>query len=134
MAANTPASAHAFSRRQQVAPLPHPSSAGRRFQAIPDRRTKTIPVRAWRSGTGGPPVGDGGRFGINGSTTDQSSSLTRAAMEGLRAYGIHRHGGDGNSGIATASKLFDLGLDVLRFDPLGPPDECQHEQTDDADC
>ena len=94
MAANTPAAVHAFSRRQQVAPLPQPSSAGRRFHAIPDRRTKMIPVRAWRSATGGrPPAGDAGRFGIRGSTTDQSSSLTSAAMEGLRARVNHRHRG-----------------------------------------
>jgi hypothetical protein len=73
----TPASCQSRSRRQQVIPLPHPSSCGRYSHGIPVFSTNTIPVRHARSGTRGRPaffLGPG--RGNNGSTTDHSSSLT----------------------------------------------------------
>ena len=73
----TPASCQSRSRRQQVIPLPHPSSCGRYSHGIPVFMTNTIPVRHARSGTRGRPAfffGRGG--GSSGSTTAHSSSLT----------------------------------------------------------
>jgi hypothetical protein len=43
---HTPARCHSSRRRQQVAPEPKPSSAGRCRQAIPVCRTKRIPCSA----------------------------------------------------------------------------------------
>jgi hypothetical protein len=51
MAGHTPALVQSRRRRQQVTPLPQPISAGRRFHAIPERSTKTIPTSAWRAST-----------------------------------------------------------------------------------
>jgi hypothetical protein len=47
----TPAFCQSRSRRQQVIPLPQPSSCGKSSQAIPVFSTKRIPVRAARSQT-----------------------------------------------------------------------------------
>lgn len=73
----TPASCQSRSRRQHVTPLPHPISWGNISQGMPLLRTKTMPVRAARSGTRGrPPFGFGGSGGNNGSMISHSSSLT----------------------------------------------------------
>ena len=48
----TPASCQACSLRQQVMPLPQPISFGSISQGIPERRTKRMPVSAWRSEIG----------------------------------------------------------------------------------
>ena len=53
--AHTPASCQSRSRRQQVVPLPQPSSLGSRRQGHPVRRTKMMPPRAARSGMRGRP-------------------------------------------------------------------------------
>ena len=64
----TPETCQSRSRRQQVMPLPHPSSGGSNSQAVPVRATKRMPVRANRSETRGrPPLGlafSGGRRGL----------------------------------------------------------------------
>jgi hypothetical protein len=49
---HTPACCQSRSRRQQVMPLPHPSSSGRSRQAMPVLSTKRIPVKAARSEMG----------------------------------------------------------------------------------
>jgi hypothetical protein len=51
----TPACCHARSRRQQVTPLPQPSSWGTISQGMPLLSTKMMPVEAARSGTRGRP-------------------------------------------------------------------------------
>ena len=56
----TPASCQSRSLRQQVMPLPQPISCGRSSHGIPVLSTKTIPVKAARSGLRGrPPLGVG---------------------------------------------------------------------------
>ena len=78
------------SRRQQVVPLPHPSSFGRSRHGQPVRSTKTMPPRTARSGTRGrPPFGLGCSFGSSGSMASQRSSGTRdvAFMIGHHAIG-----------------------------------------------
>lgn len=63
-----PETCQSLSRRQQVMPLPHPSSAGSSSQAVPVRATNKMPVKANRSDTRGrPPLGrgfSGGRRGL----------------------------------------------------------------------
>jgi hypothetical protein len=77
----TPASCHATSRRQQVEPLPQPSSAGSRPQGRPVFSTKMIPVRHARSGTRGrPPFGFGSSFGSSGSIASHNSSDTNGLL------------------------------------------------------
>lgn len=49
MRCQTPAFIHSCSRREQVMPLPHPSSRGRYCHGIPVLRTNSIPVRVARS-------------------------------------------------------------------------------------
>jgi hypothetical protein len=74
----TPASCQSRSRRQQVVPLPQPSSWGSSRQGHPVRSTKTMPARAARSGTRGrPPFGFGGSFGRRNSMASQRASGTR---------------------------------------------------------
>lgn len=51
----TPARCHAARRRQQVLPEPQPISVGSICHGSPDRSTKTMPVSAARSSTGGRP-------------------------------------------------------------------------------
>ena len=73
--AQTPAACQSRRRRQQVEPLPQPSSIGRSRQGQPVRSTKTIPPRARRSAMRGrPPFGLAGSFGSNGSRASQRSS------------------------------------------------------------
>ncbi len=74
----TPASCQSRRRRQQVTPLPQPSSRGNNRLGQPVRSTKMIPPRAARLGTRGrPPLGLGGSFGSSGSIASQRSSGTR---------------------------------------------------------
>ncbi|AEN72836.1 hypothetical protein Rhom172_2435 [Rhodothermus marinus SG0.5JP17-172] len=74
----TPASFQSRRRRQQVMPLPQPSSWGSICQGMPLLSTKRMPVRTARSGIRGlPPRGLGGSGGKSGSMTAQSSSDTR---------------------------------------------------------
>lgn len=75
-----PSDVQRASRRQQVQPLPHPSSTGRSFQGMPVFSTNRIPVRHFRSETRGrPPSGLGSRFGSSGAIAAQSSSVTNSA-------------------------------------------------------
>ena len=64
----TPETYQSLRRRQQVMPLPHPSSAGSSSQAVPVRATNKMPVSANRFDTRGrPPLGlgfSGGRGGL----------------------------------------------------------------------
>jgi len=70
-----PACCQSRSRRQQVMPLPQPSSRGRYSQGVPVFRTKRMPSRQLRSGTGGrPPLGLGCCGGMRGSIFSQSAS------------------------------------------------------------
>jgi hypothetical protein len=75
---HTPACCQSRKRRQQVTPLPHPSSWGRYSQGRPVRRTNRMPVKAARSEMRGrPPLGLGGSGGSSGAIASQSASLTR---------------------------------------------------------
>jgi len=77
----TPASCQSRSRRQQVMPVPQPSSGGNISQGMPLFSTKMMPVKHARSGIRGrPPFGFGNSFGTNGSTIVQSSSLTNGLL------------------------------------------------------
>ncbi len=76
---HTLAACQSRSRRQQVVPLPQPSSLGKSRHGQPVRRTKTMPPRAARSGMRGRPVGLGGSCGSRGSIASQRSSGTRVA-------------------------------------------------------
>jgi hypothetical protein len=79
-ARHTPASFQSRSRRQQVMPLPQPISWGSISHGMPLRRTKRMPVRAARSGTGGrPPFGVRRRFGSSGAIRAHNLSPTNAA-------------------------------------------------------
>jgi hypothetical protein len=70
-----PASCQSRKRRQQVMPLPHPISWGSNSQGMPVRKTKRIPMRAARAGTGGrPPFGLGRSGGSSGATISHNSS------------------------------------------------------------
>jgi hypothetical protein len=75
--AHTPAVCQSRSRRQQVEPLPQPSSRGSSCQEMPVLRTKMIPAKQARSGIRGrPPLGLGGAFGRKGTMASQRSSET----------------------------------------------------------
>jgi hypothetical protein len=81
----TPASCQSRSRRQQVVPLPQPSSCGNKRHGQPVRSTKTMPPRAAQSGTRGrPPLGFGGSFGNRDSMASHKSPGTRD--EAFMAY------------------------------------------------
>jgi hypothetical protein len=74
---HTPAACQSRRRRQQVIPLPQPSSWGSHSQGIPVRSTNTIPVNTARSGRRGrPPRGRRRAGGSRGATTAHSSSDT----------------------------------------------------------
>ena len=74
---HTPAACQSRSLRQQVMPLPKPSSWGRSSHAIPVRSTKRMPLSANSSSNRGrPPAGDGLTFGNSGSICFQSAALT----------------------------------------------------------
>jgi hypothetical protein len=77
---HTPASRQSRSLRQHVEPEPQPISLGSISQGMPVLSTKTMPVRAARSGTRGllPPLGLGGSGGSSGSTISHSSSVTNS--------------------------------------------------------
>jgi hypothetical protein len=71
----TPASCQSRSRRQQVIPLPQPSSRGNMAQGIPLRNTNKMPVSASRLPIGGrPPLGDVLTGGKSGSAISHRSS------------------------------------------------------------
>jgi hypothetical protein len=103
----TPASCQSRKRRQQVVPLPQPSSFGKSRHGQPVRNAKTMPQRAARSGTRGrPPLGFGGSLGSRGATASQSSSgtsretfMTRHHASPLRFCNtllvLQRHMGEG---------------------------------------
>jgi hypothetical protein len=76
---HTPASCQSRSLRQHVEPDPQPISLGSISHGMPVLSTKTMPVRAARSGTWGlPPLGLGGSGGSSGSTISHSSSVTNS--------------------------------------------------------
>ena len=78
---HTPTCCQSRSRRQQVIPLPHPSSCGSISQVIPLLSTNKMPVNTARSLTRGrPPLGLGRSWGSSGSTTAHSSSLTSGLL------------------------------------------------------
>ena len=82
----TPAASHSRIRRQQVMPLPQPSSCGKSSQPMPVFNTNTIPVSAARSGSRLRPGKRRrrGRGGISGSMIAHSlSSISGLAMPPL---------------------------------------------------
>jgi len=75
----TPARSQARSRRQQVTPLPQPSSAGSQRHGIPVRSTKMMPHTAGRAGSHGrPPRGCAGCGGKSGAIAAHNSSETNS--------------------------------------------------------
>ena len=73
---HTPAACQSRSRRQQVMPLPKPSSCGRSSHGMPVRSTKTMPLSACSSlRRGRPPLVDGVTTGSNGASFLYSSVL-----------------------------------------------------------
>lgn len=73
---HTPASCQSRNRRQQVMPLPQPSSGGSISQGIPVLNTNRIPVKTARLlRRGRPPLGLGGSGGRRGSMICHNSSL-----------------------------------------------------------
>ncbi len=79
-----PASCQSRRRRQQVIPQPQPISCGSISQGMPLRKTKTIPLSAFLSGTGGrPPLGFGFSGGSSGRITSHSSSVTSSFAIGM---------------------------------------------------
>jgi hypothetical protein len=73
----TPAACQSRRRRQQVMPLPQPSSCGKYSQAQPVRNTNKMPVRARRFSIGGrPPLGLGFAGGNSGSIRSHNSSVS----------------------------------------------------------
>ena len=84
---HTPAICQSRSLRQQVMPLPHPSSWGRYSHPIPVRSTNKIPVSAARSSTGGrPPRGFGFGGGNSGWMRSHSASGTSGFAMGRVQY------------------------------------------------
>ena len=81
-----PRRVHVRNRRQQVEPLPQPSSSGSSCHGSPVRRTKTMPVNTWRLLTRGrPPFAPGPRsLGRMGATTAHNASSTRGFMSHTR--------------------------------------------------
>jgi hypothetical protein len=74
MSLRTPASCQSLKRRQQVEKWGY--SSGRSCHLAPVLRTQRIPSKHARSGTGGrPPLGLGGRGGINGLIFSHCSSV-----------------------------------------------------------
>jgi hypothetical protein len=72
-----PETCQSLSRRQQVMPLPHPSTGGSNSQAVPVRATK-LPVRAERSDTlERPPLGRGGSGSKRGLILSHKPSGSR---------------------------------------------------------
>jgi hypothetical protein len=78
---HTPAFCQSRRRRQQVTPLPQPSSWGSISQGMPLLSTKRMPVKAARSGTRGrPPFGLGGSGGNSGAMLSHRASLTNGLL------------------------------------------------------
>lgn len=74
----TPASAHSFSRLQQV--LGDGKQSGRSFHRAPERSTHKIPSRQARSSARGrPPRGDGSTAGKNGLTRSHCLSVNKTS-------------------------------------------------------
>ncbi len=72
----TPLACQARSRRQQVMPLPKPSSWGKSSHGIPVCKTNRIPFSAARSSTlGRPPFGDAATVGSSGCNAFHNSML-----------------------------------------------------------
>jgi hypothetical protein len=87
----TPASCQSRRRRQQVEPLPQPSSLGNNRQGQPVRRTKTMPSRAARSGIRGrPPLSFAGSSGSKGSIASHRSVGTSIDAFMTRDHAIAR--------------------------------------------
>lgn len=77
----TPVCCQSRRRRQQVIPLPQPSSWGSISQGMPLRSAKMMPARHARLGTRGlPPFGFGGSGGSSGWRTAHNSSGTRGIV------------------------------------------------------
>lgn len=73
---HTPAACQSRSRRQQVIPLPKPSSCGSSSQGMPVRSTNRMPLRAISSLTRGrPPLAEGTNVGSSGSIFLNSAAL-----------------------------------------------------------
>ncbi|MDR8737388.1 hypothetical protein FEP94_04140 [Burkholderia pseudomultivorans] len=87
---HTPAACQSRKRRQQVMPLPKPSSCGRSSQGIPVCRTYRMPFSAARSPTARrrPPLGDGVNIGINDSSATHNSLLI-FRLDMPPGYGVH---------------------------------------------
>lgn len=86
---HTPAACQSLSFRQQVMPLPKPSACGRSSQGMPVWRTYRIPFNAARSSTvrRRPPLGEGVKTGINGSSAADNSLLI-LCLAIPQAYGL----------------------------------------------
>jgi hypothetical protein len=83
----TPAACQSWRRRQQVVPLPQPSSFGNSRQGHPVRKTKMIPPSTARLGARGrPPFRFDGSCGSNGSIAFQRSSGTRGSLIARAEY------------------------------------------------
>jgi hypothetical protein len=79
---HTPARCQSRKRRQQVMPLPQPSSWGSISQGMPLFKTKTMPMSAARSVMlrGRPPLGLGGSVGNRGAMISHSVSLISGVL------------------------------------------------------
>jgi hypothetical protein len=76
MRCHTPFACHCRSRRQQVMPLPYPSSAGRCSHGVPVRSTNKMPLSAFSSSSLGlPPLGETGACGTNGLSFFHNAAL-----------------------------------------------------------
>ncbi len=75
---HTPSACQSRRRRQQVMPLPKPSSWGRSSHGIPVCNTYRMPLNAARSSTERrrPPLGEATNSGISGSSANHNSLLT----------------------------------------------------------
>ncbi len=87
---HTPSACQSRSRRQQVMPLPKPSSLGRYSHGMPVCRTYRMPFNAARSSTvrRRPPLGDGVNSGISGSNAAHNSLLI-LRLDMPPGYGFH---------------------------------------------
>jgi hypothetical protein len=79
---HTPACCQSRKRRQQVIPLPQPSSWGSISHGMPLFKTNTMPVKAARSVMlrGRPPLGLGGSGGKRGATISHNLSLINGVL------------------------------------------------------
>ena len=102
-------SCHSRNRRQQVTPLPYPSFSGNICQEIPERRTKMIPAKQFRSGTHGrPPFGWGGLAGKNWEISSHRTPDNNGFAMTFPPFGrffIYRHDIPLTLGYETRSKI-----------------------------